>query len=445
VRALAAATRRLADDVLEVELPQPRGHDEVAELLRDVAMFRDRLVAKRDQDRDQAKAAELRDQRYVGVSRLARDFNAAMGGQLGSLSTAIEQLRGVARDLTARAETTSEAAGTVGKSTDVANGNTQTIAAATEQLAASSREIARVVQDSTEAARSMREQAEQTGAVVDGLSAVVMGMEGVIELITDIAGQTNLLALNATIEAARAGEAGRGFAVVASEVKALANQTAKATEDIGLKVNAVRESAADAAALVRGIAQQVGLLDQNAQAIAAAVTEQGAATEEISRTVQETATCMHVVSEGMGGLLSQAAQTRCGTGEMLGSFEKMAHQATELRDEVQAFLQANIRETDRRAYERFPATERVQIGLPDGTEGTARLVDIGMGGIAIRGDVTAGVGDAVTIGNLASISLNARVVANEGGLMRLQFRYDSATQTALRGVVERYAQGLKAA
>jgi methyl-accepting chemotaxis protein len=435
IGALCEATRRLADGDLDTPIQPAAGRDEVARLGRDIHEFQKRLVIKRDVESDQVRANELRGQRYTGMARLARDFNAAMGGQLAKLNQAIDQLRSVTESLMQRAETASQTAGAVGRSTSTANSNTQTIAAATEQLAASSREIALAVEGSTAATRQMQNQAQQASATVDKLTEVVQGMAGVIDLITDIAGQTNLLALNATIEAARAGEAGRGFAVVASEVKALASQTARATEDIGKKVGAVRNSASSAATLVQQISTQVKFLEEHARSITTAVSEQGSATEEISRTLQETAGCVRQVADGMTGLGQDTNATREGTAEMLRAFLKMAGQAAELRDEVSAFLQASVKESDRRGHERFPATDPIQIITEEGALYSATLIDLGEGGLAARCTGNFAVGDPVKIRGLCTLDLKSRLVAIESSAMRIQFRYDAETQAAIKMVM----------
>jgi methyl-accepting chemotaxis protein len=432
INALCVVTRRLADGDLDVPAPDTSGHDEVAHLARDIVEFQQRLLAKRELDADQANTNLLRDQRYQGMGGITRDFNLAMGGQLASLSNAIEHLRGMADDLSHRAESSSQNATAVGLRTEEANGNTQTIAAATEELAATSQEISRAVAGSTAATLKMQDQARQAGAVVTGLTAVVQDMAGVINLITTIAGQTNLLALNATIEAARAGDAGRGFAVVASEVKALANQTAQATEDIGRRVSDVRNSADSAVELIRLIASQVGLLETHAGAIGTAVDEQGRATAEISRTVQETAACMYAVADGMAGLGRDTESTKTSSADMLAAFLHMAEEASTLRQEVSAFLAASASASDRRSYVRVPASDIVTILTRSGATIHAQLVDFGEGGLAATGAAELPAGDPVTIQGLGRTALNARIVSATGGHIRLQFRYDPETQAAVK-------------
>nr|WP_294507560.1 methyl-accepting chemotaxis protein [uncultured Rhodopila sp.] len=433
VNALCEATCRLANGDLDTAVPQRQSRDEVAELARDIAEFRQRLIDKRELEADQSRAAELRAERYLAMGELARDFNTSISSQLAELSSALEQLRGTAETAAARADGTSRDAADINERTGMADRNTQTVAAATEQLAASAREIAAAVGRSTEASGQMQRQAEQAAGVMADLTGVTQGMAGVIELISSIAGQTNLLALNATIEAARAGEAGKGFAVVASEVKALAGQTARATEDIGRQVGAVQGSAERAAALMHLIADQVIRVEDSAGAIAAAVDEQGAATQEISRNVQQAALCIREVADRMDGLGRDAGATRESSAEMLAAFRRMAGQAAELHHEVDAFLLSIGQAADRRTYERHA----VEITAANGRVHRGRSVDFGTGGFAMRCDTLLPVGDAVRVDGLAERPLQARVVASGNGVLRLHFRYDPETQAAVETALKR--------
>jgi methyl-accepting chemotaxis protein len=437
VNALCLATRRLAEGDLNAPVPQRQARDEVADLARDIAEFRQWLIQKRDLEVERADAEASRGQRHLAMSNLTRDFNLAISGQLAGMSTALEQLRSKADGSASRAACTSHDATAVGERMTVADQNTQAVAAATQQLAASSREIAAAVSRSAEASRQMQVQTVQASGVMVDLTGVVQGMAGVIDLINSIASQTSLLALNATIEAARAGEAGKGFAVVASEVKALAGETARATEDIGRRVTAVQRSAGRAADLMRLMAGQVSVMEANAGAIAAAVDEQGSATGEISRNVQQAADSIREMAERMVDLGRDAGETKDSSNEMLAAFQRMAGQATDLHREVEAFLASLARAADRRIYERHPVDDAVEITTDDGQVMCARAVDLGEGGLAVRSSAGLAVGDAVSVDGLTDRPLNARVVASGDGLIRLQFRFDEATKSMVEALVRR--------
>lgn len=439
VNALCLVTRRLADGDLDAAPVQRESGDEVSDLARDIGEFRRRLLDKRDLEADREHADALRDQRYLAMGTIASDFNTAISGQLGGLSSALEQLRGTAEAAAARAEGTSREAAEISERTTVADQNTQAVAAATEQLAASSREIAAAVDRSTDASRQMQVQAEQATGVMTDLTDVAQGMAGVIELISSIAAQTNLLALNATIEAARAGEAGKGFAVVASEVKSLAMQTARATEEIGKQIGAIQVSAERAADLTRLIASQVVLVETSAGAIAGAVSEQGGATMEISRNVQQAAACIRDVADRMDGLGRDAGATKDSSAEMLAAFRRMADQAGDLHRQVDGFLVSISQAADRRTYERYAANGAVEIVTAAGKVLRGQISDLGEGGFAMHCETALTAGDAVTVAGLTEGRLNARVVASANGLMRLQFRYDRETQAAVVDMLKRRA------
>jgi methyl-accepting chemotaxis protein len=368
---------------------------------------------------------------------LARDFNTAVGGQLSGLNTALEQLRASAEAVASRAESTNREAVEIRDITTIADRNAHTVAAATEELAASSREIASAVARSTNATGQMQHQAGQAMAVVTELTSVVRGMAKVIELIDSVAGQTNLLALNATIEAARAGEAGKGFAVVASEVKILASQTARATEDIGRQVEAVRSAADQAAELMRLIASQVGTVEESATAIAAAVDQQGSATEEISRNVHQAAQGMRAVAERMDRLGDDAVSTKDSSAQMLTAFRSMAAETIELQQDVTAFLVSLNQASDRRAFQRRAADDTVEIVTANGQTVRARMIDLGTGGLSAHTDAMLPAGDPVSVHGLTQQPLSARVVVTGDGMIRLQFRYDDATQTAIGALISR--------
>ncbi|WP_104518681.1 methyl-accepting chemotaxis protein [Rhodopila globiformis] len=437
VNALCLATRRLARGELDAPVPLRDASDEVAELARDIAAFRQALINKAGLETDRVHAAQVQSQRHAAIGNLTRDFNTAIGGQLCGLSSALQQMRATTDAVAARAEGTSRDAGDLAGRARLADQNTQAVAAATEQLAASSREIAAAVARSTEAGRQMQAQTEQAGSVMAELTEVVDGMARVIELISSIASQTNLLALNATIEAARAGEAGKGFAVVASEVKALAGQTARATEDIGRQVGAVQGSAGRAVDLMRLVAGQVGMVEASGTAIAAAIEQQGSATQDISRNVQETALSIQEVAQRMGGLGDDADATKESAEVMMASFQRMANQADGLHKEIEAFLGSLAQAADRRMHERHPVDDAVEITSAEGQVFQGRATDLGEGGVAVHCNASWPAGEDVRVGGLTSQPLRARVVASGNGLLRLHFCYDLQTQAAIEALIRR--------
>jgi len=224
--------------------------------------------------------------------------------------------------------------------------------------------------------------------------------------------------------------------VVASEVKALAGQTARATEDIGRQVGAVQGSAERAAQLMQLIAAQVNLVQDNAGAIASAVDQQGNATREISRNVQEAAGCIREVADRMDGLGQDAGATKDSSVEMLASFRRMAGQAADLHHEVEAFLRSLNQAADRRTYERHKTDAAVEIVASGGQVARGRAVDFGAGGFAMRCDASLPIGEAVRVSGLAARTLNARIVACGGGTLRLHFRYDADTQEAVEAALQ---------
>ena len=264
------------------------------------------------------------------LNTLAETFE----GKLGPL------VRGVSTE--AAAEQTSAQASTVAAAAEEASVNVQTVAAAAEQLHASVSEISRQVGHSTRITSEAVEAAQHSNATVLGLSSAAQKIGDVVKLISDIASQTNLLALNATIEAARAGEAGKGFAVVASEVKSLANQTAKATENIASQVQAMQSATTEAVSSIQGISQTITTISEIATAIAAAVEEQGQATQEIARNVQEAARGTDQVSSNIAGVKQAAIETGSSAGLVLSSATHLGQQADTLRADVTDLL-AKIR------------------------------------------------------------------------------------------------------
>jgi methyl-accepting chemotaxis protein len=273
-------------------------------------------------------------------ARLTDDFEKNVGAVAGAVSSAATEMHASAQVMSRTATETSEQATSAAGATEQASVNVQTVAAAVEKLSASVSEVGRQVVNSAQIARQAVEEAERTNGTVQSLSEVAEKVGAVVKLISDIAGQTNLLALNATIEAARAGEAGKGFAVVASEVKSLANQTAKATDEIAAQITAMQAATGDAVGAIKGIGDTIGSINDIATAIAAAVEEQGAATREIARNIQEAAAGTQEVSSNIVAVTLAAGETGEAATQVVDAASELSRQAERLTGDVASFLAA---------------------------------------------------------------------------------------------------------
>jgi len=259
-----------------------------------------------------------------------------------NVSAAATEMRSTAESMSATAEETSRQATTVAAAAEEATTNVQTVASASEEMSASINEINRQVAQSAEIAGKANAEAERTNSTVQGLADAAQKIGEVVDLISEIAEQTNLLALNATIEAARAGEAGKGFAVVASEVKNLANQTAKATEDIATQVSEMQSVTGDAVGAIRTIAETIGEINQIAETISTAVGEQGSATQEIAENTQQAASGTQQVSSNITGVTQASGETGAAAQEVLTAADELSKQAEALNGEIEVFIK-NVR------------------------------------------------------------------------------------------------------
>jgi len=291
-------------------------------------------------DREELKATEKRSatQRKIEMIKLADHFEGAVGQIIETVSSASNELEASAGTLSSTAERSQQLATKVAAASEEASANVQSVASATEELSSSVNEISRQVQESARMATEAVGQARNTTDRVSELSKAAARIGDVVELINTIAGQTNLLALNATIEAARAGEAGRGFAVVASEVKALAEQTAKATGEIGQQISGIQSATQDSVTAIREISVTIEKLSEISSTIAAAVEEQGAATQEISRNVQQAAQGTHEVSSSITDVQSGAGETGSASSQVLSASRTLSGDSNRLRLEVGKFL-----------------------------------------------------------------------------------------------------------
>ena len=322
----------------DVTIPTVERADEIGAMAGSLQVFKDALIAKKAADEAAAVEADAKIQRGQRVDRITSDFEAMIGEIVEIVSSASTELEASAGTLTATAERSEELATTVAAASEEASTNVQSVASATEEMASSVNEISRQVQGSARIAGEAVEQAQKTNDRVAELAKAAARIGDVVELINTIAGQTNLLALNATIEAARAGEAGRGFAVVASEVKALAEQTAKATGEISQQISGIQAATQELVGAIKEIGDTIGRMSEIASTIAAAVEEQGAATQEISRNVQQAAHGTQQVSANIADVQRGASETGSASAQVLGAAKSLSGESDRLKREVGKFL-----------------------------------------------------------------------------------------------------------
>jgi methyl-accepting chemotaxis protein len=329
--------RLSADDLTITVAGRERG-DEVGAMARAVQVFKDAMLQGRELAERQKAEEKARNQRAERIEGLTKNFDSEVSSLLSVVSSAASQLQGTATTMTNTAQQTSEQASAVAAASEQASVNVQTVAASAEELSASISEIGRQVTQSANISTNAVNEAERTESSVQDLAQIVQRIGEVVKLITDIASQTNLLALNATIEAARAGDAGKGFAVVANEVKNLANQTAKATDEIGGQITAVQNQTGKVVTAIQNIVKVIKEVGHISSSIAAAVEEQNAATGEIARNVEQAAAGTAEVSRSVEGVQGAAQTAGQSAKQVLSASNDLSIQADRLKGTVQSFL-----------------------------------------------------------------------------------------------------------
>ncbi len=340
IAAIVTPMQALGSGDLAAEVTRRGEHTEIGVMADALQVFKQALIDKRDADEAAARDAEAKIERARRVDGITRNFEAVVGEIVETVASAATELEASANVLTVTAERSQQLAVTVAAASEEASTNVQSVASASEELSSSVNEISRQVQELSRVAGDAVDQAQSTNSRVGELAQAASRIGDVVELINTIAGQTNLLALNATIEAARAGEAGRGFAVVASEVKALAEQTAKATGEISQQISGIQNATAQSVGAIKEIGDTIGRMSEIASAIAAAVEQQGAATQEISRNIQQAAMGTTEVSSNITDVQRGATETGSASSQVHSAAKSLSSESNRLKLEVSKFLES---------------------------------------------------------------------------------------------------------
>jgi methyl-accepting chemotaxis protein len=330
---------RLAGGNLDIEIPSLNRSDEVGAIARAVQVFRENSTRVQRMESEQAELKVRAEQeRKATMGRVADGFEQAIGKIVDAVSSASAEIEAAAGSLTRTAETNHQLTATAASASDRSSGSAQSAAAASEEMASSVGEISRQVKQSESITHAAVRQAEQTNERIAELSQAADRIGEVVKMIAAVAEQTNLLALNATIEAARAGEAGRGFAVVASEVKALAAQTARATEEIGTQITQMQSATQQSVSAIKAIGATIDQISEISTAIAASVEQQGTATKEIARNVQQAVQGAIEVGDCLTNVNRGSADTRAAAQQVHGFSRSLSQEGNALKLEVGKFL-----------------------------------------------------------------------------------------------------------
>lgn len=434
IRRVTAVMVQLAAGDKTISIPHTERRDEVGEIARASLVFKDHLIQAEVLTAATIKEQAARDRRQTAMDAHTRDFGTSVSGVMTSLGQSASAMRAAADEMSEAAKRTRNSTSDAVDGVEASARDLNSIAVATEQMAVSISEISRQVTHVTTTVHNAVDRASETDAKVAGLTTAADRIGDVVRLISNIAAQTNLLALNATIEAARAGDAGKGFAVVASEVKALATETAKATDQIASQIVAIRAATDDAVVAVRAVGLAIGEVETVTSAIATEVDQQAAATQEISRNVQNVTMSTATVADAMEQVSTIAQQTDTASQSVLTAAEDVGQTAGTLRGEVNDFLNSVklLDGKERRSYERIPgAGATASFSVRGSSEVQAAIKDISRGGAALASDAAFPPGTEARIGLPAGASVLGRIVRCGNGLLVVAFRQDDATLAEL--------------
>jgi methyl-accepting chemotaxis protein len=429
LRQAAADMSRLCAGDVETIVRGTERRDEIGQLCRSLGVFKQTLMDNRELAADTTKQAEARRQRQAALIGLSQDFSTHAADQLGAVNGAVAVLQESAGVLADRAARIVSRSASVSGLADNAAESAGTVSEVVREITASGRDIAGMISESADATRQMMSEAEQARGLVDELGEVAAGVGSVVALISGIAGQTNLLAL--TPPSRPPAQARRGFGVVADEVKALARQTAQATEDVGGRIAALRSSASRTMTLIRDMANRIDAVERSGSAIAESVQRQGAAIERINVSLLAAARGIGEVAGSMRQLSVDAAENAGASAQVTTAAGHVGNRSGMLAGEIEYFVTATHSASDWRSFVRHDDTSPVTLTRTGSPPVEGRLRNISRGGTAVSAVCNWTPGSSCIVEGLIAGPLPARILSNSDGLVRLQFSQSEAEQAQL--------------